>query len=110
MLLHEFLTIPIIPGGIPLKAFNEVRMIRISDDFINKSYESINKVKMYNPIRDEYIYGLAYSGITVLDPQMAAKLKAELLSYFDESECCRMLITLLSKAVEKNMYIIHFGI
>jgi len=110
MLLHEFITVPFTTGNMSFSAFYGTKMIRISDDFVLKYHEAIRKVKMYNAGTGEIIDGLAYYGITVLDSQMAANLKAELLPFFNESEDCRMLIAILEEAISQNKHIIHFGV
>ena len=110
MLIHEFITVPFISENMPFSVFNGVKLLRVSDDFILKHHESIRKVRMYCAGKGEMIDGLAYHGTTVLDPQMAAKLKFELLPFFEKSEECRMFISILMEAIEQNMYVIHFGI
>ena len=110
MLIHEFITVPFFSENMSFSAFNGVRLLRISDDFILKYHEPIREVRMYCAGTGEMIDGLAYHGTTVLNPQMAANLMDELLPFCEKSEECRMLISILMKAIEQNMYVIHFGI
>ena len=104
MLIHEFITVPFISENMSFSVFNGVKLLRISDNFILKYHEPIRKVRMYCAGEGEMIDGLAYHGTTVLDPQMAANLKYELLPFFEKSEECRMLISILTEAIEQNMY------
>jgi len=110
MLVHEFLVVTDIPEHVTIGDYDRNLMVKIDDDFILHYHVPIRKVKMNCRKIGNIIDGLAYHGTTILDTQMAANLKAELLPYIHASDECKKLITVLDVAISQKKYIIHFGV
>ncbi|MDR1001205.1 MAG: hypothetical protein LBL96_10485 [Clostridiales bacterium] len=110
MLIHEFIKVSEIPQSISYRDYPKEYMILISDDFIQKYYDVTLKVEMYFNDLNEKDTGLNYHGITILDSDMAEKLKTELSHFCSPSEDLAKLINLLEQSISEKKYVIHFGI
>ena len=110
MLVHEFIIVSEVPESIHYTDYCKAQMTLISDEFILKNHEPIQKIEMYCQNLHQKMMGIDYYGITILDCKMAEKLKAEIIRFCVPSENLTKLVDLLNQSILEKKYIIHFGI
>ena len=110
MLIHEFVLVSEVPKEICYTNYSQEQMTLISDDFILKYNHPIRRVEMYCENLQHKIMGLSYHGTTILDNEMAEKLKIALTIFCAQSEDLTKLLDILEQAILQKKYIIHFGI
>ncbi|WP_027626520.1 hypothetical protein [Clostridium lundense] len=86
--------------------------ISVHDDIINLLVGSLKTMKTYFHTMNRPDFGLAYYGITLIPPESLMRFQDIILSSkkFRQSKELVELANLISKAIEQNKYIIHYGI
>jgi hypothetical protein len=110
MLIHEFVIVSEVPNDIDYNNYSKEEMVLVSDNFIQQYYEITRKIEFYDNNLNCKEYGLNYHGITILDIEMAKKLKDALLAFCKPCEDLTKVIDILARAISVQKYIIHFGI
>ena len=80
--------------------------ISVDDAYILPLLERLSSERFYWHTIDVVGSGLAYYGITLISPESSRRM---LVIIADKKELVP-LSTLLRKAIEKNCFVIHFGI
>lgn len=110
MIIHEFIKVSEVPQDIDYRNYPKEHMTLISDAFIQKYYDVTLRIEMFFNNLNEKDTGLNYHGITILDNEMAQKLKTELNKSCPPSKDLSKLVSLLEQSILEKKYIIHFGI
>jgi hypothetical protein len=117
MLPHVFARTKIVPKWDPPEynygeeAFAEEMKLEISDDFVLNNLMKILKVpEVYEGTFTERRKGIDYHGSSILDSKAMQTFWDELKNHCAPSEERDELMEFLSKAMEEEMYVIHFGI
>ncbi len=80
--------------------------ISVSDDYIEPILSLMCNIEFFYNTLNIKEKGLNYCGITLISPSSSEKM----LSVIENNENLKNLTELLKKAVNKNKYVIHFGI
>ena len=112
MLTHEFGIVTIITrlkDHDSIHAPRDYDCIAVNDDYILPILDDLRILKTYWDSLDRLESGLAYHGTTFIPPESLAEFQGILLksSY---REKLTDLVSLISKAISKNNYMIHFGL
>ena len=80
--------------------------ISVNDDYIESVANDLNNIDFYWHILDVSGKGLAYCGVTLIPPLSMQKF----ISVIENNSKLNELKELLSKALNENKWVIHFGI
>ena len=80
--------------------------ISVNDDYLENIVSEFNNIDLYWHSLDVSEKGLAYCGITLIPPSSMQNF----ISVIDNIPELHQLKELLSKALDENKWVIHFGI
>ncbi len=80
--------------------------ISVNDDYIESVVNDLNNIDFYWHTLDVSGKGLAYCGVTLIPPSSMQKF----ISVIENNSKLNELKELLSKALNENKWVIHFGI
>ena len=80
--------------------------ISVNDDYIESVVNDLNNIDFYWHTFDVSRKGLAYCGVTLIPPSSMQKF----ISVIENNSKLNELKELLSKALNENKWVIHFGI
>ena len=80
--------------------------ISVNNDYIESIVNNLNNIDFYWHTLDVSGKGLAYCGITLISPSSMQKF----ISVIENNSKLNELKELLSKALNENKWVIHFGI
>ena len=86
--------------------------LSVDDDIILPLMEKLNIMQTYYHNLNRSEYGLAYYGVTLIPPNSLKYFQDVLLKEksLKNSKDLNQLISLVMIAIEKNKYLIHYGI
>ena len=85
---------------------NKYDCISVNDDYIENILEQLCDIDFYWHTLDISGKGIAYCGVTLIPPSSMQKFIAVIENIFELNQ----LKKILSKALDENKWIIHFGI
>lgn len=91
------------------KKFN---CISVGDNIVSDLMEQLLIMKTYFQTFNRSACGLAYHGTTIIPPESLSLFYSIVISssYFKKSKELQKLILIITKAIEEEKYMIHFGI
>lgn len=118
-LTHKFILCDKVPEQLSILLYRD-SCVEIQDQFIRENYDVFKNVFLYWSYPNQTGPGFNYYGTTIITPPMAQSLLdimarfldnnlSEMAEYFVGEEY-DALCTLLKKAIERNQFLIHFGI
>lgn len=111
MLAHDFILVDKVPDSIRYKNYDKSIMVQISDDFAQENWTNVfGAVNVYVEQWGNLVPGLAYHGTSILTPSMARDLLSRTDAIAVKEKDYDKLVAMLREAIEKEKYIIHFGI
>lgn len=85
--------------------------IYVDDEVILKILKRLKIMKTYSHSLNRPDFGLIYWGITLIPPESLALFQDVILTVKnDENDEISLLAAMVSEAIEKQAYIIHYGI
>lgn len=118
-LVHKFVLCDKVPEQLSILLYRD-SCVEIPDQFIRENYDVFKNVFLYWSYPNQTGPGFNYYGTTIITPSMAQLLldtmarflynnSSEMSEYFVGEEY-DTLCTLLKKAIERNRFLVHFGI
>jgi len=88
------------------------KCISVDDELILRLMESLTTIKTYYHSMNRPEFGLAYHGITLIPPESLPQFRENILSCEKKhrSEQLLALLNVITHAIERRKYLIHFGI
>lgn len=81
-------------------------------ELIGKYTEELMKIKTYFQVTTQPGHGLDYCGVTLIPPKSLKQFRDVIIKA--NSQCqfqeLQLLIEMISDAIKKNKYLIHYGI
>lgn len=85
--------------------------VYVDDNVILKIIKKLKIMKTYSQSLNRPDFGLSYWGITLIPPKSLALFQDIILTVkIDENDEIPLLVAMISEAIEKQAYIVHYGI
>ncbi len=84
--------------------------VSVDDEIIFKIIEEMKCLKTYHHSLSRVSFGLAYYGVTLIPPESLKELITIIEKNIFQNNEVNTLLTILKYGLEKNKYIIHYGV